>query len=384
MLYAAGLLGRDRRDLDASSRATGCRARGAGSRSTPTAPTSGSSSPGSRWTPPTTAAHPSPPAAGRAGARTRPPTSKTAAPTSSDTPRAYEPRARPSPLAVLALALAGCGSRAARERPAGSLDRRRPASRRYRSPPRRRRPATRPANAAARSPPRRSPPRTPSSRGGRRELAAAGAAPLRARLHQLARKPTCQARERQLAAISIGAAKLTARADRPPRAERRRRADRQPRRELRAGRRDRARRRPRHRAVGDRHPGAHHRHRPLRRPPRRPARHARPGPPPRRRMGRQRVEPRELTRRAAPAHRNSAAGCVLLIWRVAARRGMMPGAWPSARSAAGAERVREGAAALARSDRRAPHRTTGRRLQRPPRHARAGGARGSARLPGGR
>ena len=76
-------------------RATGCPGPGVGSRSTPTAPTSGSSSPASRSTPPSTAARRSPRAAGRAGAPTRPPTSKTAPPTSSDTPRAYEPHARP-------------------------------------------------------------------------------------------------------------------------------------------------------------------------------------------------------------------------------------------------------------------------------------------------
>ena len=47
--------------------------------------------------------------------------------------------------------------------------------------------------------------------------------------------------------------------------------------------------------------GAHHRHRRLRRTPPRSARHARTGPPPRRRMGRQRVEPRELTKTAVIA-----------------------------------------------------------------------------------
>ena len=81
----------------------------------------------------------------------------------------------------------------------------------------------------------------------------------------------------------------------------RRRADRKPRRELRPGRRDSARRRPRHRTLDHRHRGAHHRNRPLCRAPPRPARHASPGQPPRRRMGRQRVEPRELSSTAVIA-----------------------------------------------------------------------------------
>ena len=73
----------------------------------------------------------------------------------------------------------------------------------------------------------------------------------------------------------------------------------------------------------------------------------------------------ELTASCAAA-RIISAGCVLLVWRTAGVSRHDGGVHGEGESAAGPERVRASPGALARRDRRPPHRTPRRRLQRPP------------------